>query len=110
MINYISLRSGSEEQRWYLSGGVYQRYSHGSLVDEHPFDTTDTAWRVVVQAVDAMDSSDLLTKLRTALNADKTYLDKVNAGTATNADHSVQVAALTRQMIAVLFRTILETG
>lgn len=108
MISHVSLTSGNEERRWDLDNGIYQRYLRGGLVDEHPFDVTDTTWRNVLQAVDAMDSGDLLAKLRNALATDKTYLDKVNAGTATNADHSAQVAALTRQMVAVLLHVFLE--
>jgi hypothetical protein len=110
-IRYVSLRSDSGEDRWYLSTGIYQRYDKaGSLVDEHPFSVNDNTWAAAIQGLDSMDGADLLTKLRTALTTNKTYLDKVNAGTATNTDHSAQVAALTRQTTAVLLRLMLSTG
>jgi len=39
---------------------------------------------------------------RQAFVANRAYLDKVNAGTVTQAEHIAQVAALTREMQGVL--------
>jgi hypothetical protein len=46
--------------------------------------------------------AELHVRVRQAFLANRTYLDKVNAGTATQAEHIAQVAALTRQMQGVL--------
>jgi len=46
--------------------------------------------------------AELHVRARQAFTANRTYLDKVNAGTATQAEHIAQVAALTRQMQGIL--------
>jgi len=46
--------------------------------------------------------AELQVRARQAFVANRAYLDKVNAGTATQAEHIAQIAALTRQMQAVI--------
>jgi len=46
--------------------------------------------------------AELHVRARQAFVTNRTYLDKVNAGTATQAEHIAQIATLTRQMQAVI--------
>ena len=109
MVNIITLTNGPTKQRWNIPEATYERYVDGTRVEQRPFDADDAAWQFVIQALEAMESGDAFAKLRNALNTNRTYLEKVNAGTATNADHLAQVSALTRQMVTVLLRTTLNT-
>jgi hypothetical protein len=103
----ITYESEGTVQKW-IDGGYYQRIVQGSIVEERPFNADDLVWIALVQAADATGSGDFLTRVRTALNTDKTYLDKVQAGTATNADSIAQVAALTRQIQALIVYVVLR--
>lgn len=46
--------------------------------------------------------AELRNRARQAFLANRVYLDKVNAGTVTQAEHIAQIVALTRQLQAVI--------
>ncbi len=108
-VSYVSLTDGGVEERWHLNEGIYRRYENGSLTVQRAFNVDDQDWQTVINQLDALDSGNVLAKLRTALTTNRTYLNKVNAGTATAGDHTAQVAALSRQMVAVMMRSVLFT-
>lgn len=97
-------------RRWLVDLSLYQRYENSSLVEDRAFTSDDVAFVALVQAADATGSGDLLTRIRNALTNNRIYLDKVAAGTATQADHIAEVAALARQVQALIVYTVLRNG
>lgn len=83
---------------------TYRRYESDVLVVERPFTDAEnvSANAAATDDVRRINRVTLLAQARTALATNRTYLDKVAAGTATNADHIGQVPALTRQMQGVI--------
>jgi hypothetical protein len=98
-------RSGT--QRWLTEQRIYQRIVNSSIVEERAFTADDDVWLEIVANAAAGGSGDLLARARTALTNDRGYLDKVQAGTATQQDHAQQVAALTRQIQALIVYVVL---
>lgn len=97
-------RDGSITEQWDAPTRTYRRYECGVLVEERPFTAAEDAW-VQARAVEdtrRANRDQLGARVRTALATNAAYLDKVTAGTATNADHIAQVPALTRQMQGVI--------
>ncbi|MFD7609728.1 hypothetical protein [Streptomyces sp. NPDC059828] len=91
-------------EEWDTTARIYRRWVDGSLVDERPFTEAETA-SVDAQARDdarAANRASLMGRVRLALATNAAYLDKVQAGTAVNADHVAQTAALTRQTQAII--------
>lgn len=91
-------------ERWHVPTRMYRRYDSGALADERPFNdaenATADAW--TVDNTRSANQALLLQRARAAIVTNQTYLDKVTAGTATNADHIAQVPVLTRQMQGVI--------
>lgn len=83
---------------------TYRRYENGALVIERPFTDAENASAATAASDDVrrINRAVLLAQVRAALASNRAYLDKVAAGTATNADHIGQVPALTRQMQGVI--------
>lgn len=104
----ITFSQDGAVQRWLVDLSLYQRYEQGSLIEERPFTPDDLAFVTLVQAADATSTGDFLTRVRNALTANRTYLDKVTAGTVTQADHIAQVPTLTRQVQALIVYTVLH--
>jgi hypothetical protein len=98
---FTSERSdGSITEQWDAPSQTYRRYENGVLVLQRPFTDAESASAATAAADDVRRTNRavLLARARTALANNAAYLDKVAAGTATNADHIAQVPALTRQM------------
>ncbi|MFR9796847.1 hypothetical protein ACL02U_13205, partial [Streptomyces sp. MS06] len=83
---------------------TYRLYEAGVLVLERPFTAREDAEadERLMEAARRVNRTTLLQQARAAWSTNKTYLDKVTGGTATNADHIAQVPALTRQMQGVI--------
>ena len=91
-------------ERWHVPTRIYRRYESGDLVIERPFTDAENA-TADARAVDntrIANEAVLLQRARAAIATNQAYLDKVTAGTATNADHIAQVPVLTRQMQGVI--------
>lgn len=97
-------RDASITEQWDVPSRTYRRYESGTLTVERPF--TDAEIKTVTDAAvdDArrLTRADLLARVRAARTSNAAYLDAVAAGTATNAQHVAQTAALTRQMQGVI--------
>jgi hypothetical protein len=93
-------RDASVIEQWDVPSRTYRRYESGELVIERPFTDAENASAnlALTDGTRQVNKATLLQRARTALASNAAYLDKVNAGTATNADHIAQVPALTRQM------------
>ncbi|WP_426568080.1 hypothetical protein [Streptomyces canus] len=96
----VELKDTTVTEQWDLTTRVYRRYDCGVLVEERPFTDAEIADadEQLADVVREANRLQLLDRVRTALANNRAYLDKVTAGTATNADHIAQVPALTRQM------------
>ncbi|MBP5875647.1 hypothetical protein PV413_03650 [Streptomyces scabiei] len=97
-------RDGSTAEQWDAPTRTYRRFECGALVEERPFTPAEDAWALTrtVEDTRRANRDQLGARVRTALANNAAYLDKVQAGTATNADHIAQVPALTRQMQGVI--------
>ncbi|KAB1146838.1 hypothetical protein F7R91_14780 [Streptomyces luteolifulvus] len=93
-------RDASVTEQWDVPSRTYRRYESGVLVIQRPFTDAENASanQALADGARTVNKATLLLRARTALASNAAYLDKVNAGTATNADHIAQVPALTRQM------------
>lgn len=91
-------------EQWDGDTRIYRRWQDGQLVEERPFTEAENAAadRQLTDAAREVNRRALVDRVRTALATDQAYLDKVQAGTATNADHIGQVPALTRQTMAII--------
>jgi hypothetical protein len=100
----ITYESNGTVEKWTTDGGGrYQRSENNSLVEERPFTPADQAWFELVQAAAATGGDvPFLTKIQTALTADAAYQTKVQNGTVSNADAIAHVAALNRQVQALI--------
>jgi hypothetical protein len=97
-------RDGSSAEQWDAPTRTYRRFEGGALVEERPFTPAENSWAQTRTVEDARRTNrdQLGARVRTALASNAAYLDKVQAGTATNADHIAQVPALARQMQGVI--------
>lgn len=100
----VEQRDASVVQQWDLTARIYRRYNSGILVEERPFTDAENAQadQAISEEARRANRATLMDRARNALATNQTYLDKVTAGTATNADHIAQVPALTRQMQGVI--------
>ncbi|NUP35930.1 MAG: hypothetical protein HOY76_02635 [Streptomyces sp.] len=97
-------RDGSITEQWDAPTRTYRRFECGALAETRPFTPAEDAWQQTrtVEDTRRANRDQLGARVRTALANNAAYLDKVQAGTATNADHIAQVPALTRQMQGVI--------
>jgi hypothetical protein len=104
----ITYESQGIMHRWLIPAETYQRYEGNSVVEDRPFTQDDRDWVALVEAASATSGSvPFLDKIKTALTTDDTYLDKIQAGTVTNADHIAQIAPLTRQIQGLIVHGVL---
>jgi len=91
-------------EQWDTSTRTYRRWEGEALIVERPFtDAENTATdRAAADDKRLANRGELLRRSRDAVATNAAYLDAVAAGTATNAQHIAQTAALTRQMQAVI--------
>ena len=91
-------------EQWDTGTRIYRRWEGTVLVVERPFTDAENAAadKAVADDKRLANRDALLHRSRDALANNQAYLDKVTAGTATNADHIGQVPALTRQMQALI--------
>ena len=91
-------------EQWDTDARTYRRWEHGTLVLERPFTDAENASTGAAVADDRRlaNRAELLARARAAQATNAAYLDAVAAGTATNAQHVAQTAALTRQMQGVI--------
>lgn len=97
-------RDASTVERWDVPSHTYRRYECGLLVEERAFTAAEDQW-AAQQDTDTRrrtNRDQLTARARAALAANTVYLDKVQAGIATNVDHLAQVPALTRQIQGVI--------
>lgn len=107
-VHGISYTSRGAIDRWSVDLSMYERYENNSLVVSRPFTPQDQTLVDLVSSAVLADASNFLTRVGVALNANTTYLNKVQAGTATNADAIQQVAALTRQVQALIIFSVFD--
>lgn len=91
-------------EQWDTGTRIYRRWEHEALTIERPFTDAENASVGAAAADDTRraNRAELLTRARAAQATNAAYLDAVAAGTATNAQHVAQTAALTRQMQGVI--------
>lgn len=106
----ITFSKDGATQRWLVDRNTYERFENNSLVEERTFTADDIAFVALVQAADAVGAGDLMARARTALTTNRVYLDKVQAGTVTQPEHIAEVAALARQVQALIIYTVLHIG
>jgi hypothetical protein len=107
----ITFSANGTTHKWLVESGLYQRLEYGGLVEERAFNADDLSWIALVEGATASGGAgDFLSKIRTALTTDSVYLAKVQAGTATNAEHIAQIAPLTRQIQAMIAFNVLKSG
>lgn len=96
----VTQRTGPHVQVWDLDAQVYQELDADVVTLTRPFtqQEIDTFTAEAQGLVRAQRLTDATTRLRQAFAINKTYLDKVAAGTAVNADHLAQVVVLTREL------------
>jgi hypothetical protein len=97
-------RNACSLERWDALSRWYWMWDCGVLVVSRPFTDAENVWASSADSDDLRDANEvtLLVQARSAFLANRTYLAKVAAGTAVNADHIAQVPALTRQMQGVI--------
>lgn len=98
---------GSSEL-WNVDQQTYQRTEDNSIVETRPFTQTDVQLATLVGNAIALDASTFLNRVGIALSADTIYLNKVGNGTATQGDAITQVAALTRQVQALMIFSVFD--
>ena len=107
-VHSISYSNRGSVDRWNVDRSMYERYENNSLVISRPFTAQDQTLVDLVSGAVLADASNFLTRVGVALSANTTYLNKVQAGTATNADAITQVAALTRQIQALIIFSVFD--
>lgn len=107
----IEQRSGDRLERWDLATFTYESWKGDVLTESRPFTDAEMA-QVVVRQQDVEwqnRRADAGRLLRLSFATNRNYLDKVDAGTATNADHIAQVPRLTREMQGII-RLVVATS
>lgn len=109
-------RSDLGTERWDLELRVYTLFVAGQPPSARPFTDAENyqatvtvnepvqplAFGRAISDPSAVALTEILRRARTAYLGNQDYLAKVDAGTATNADHIAQVPRLTRQMQEVI--------
>ncbi|WAZ20157.1 hypothetical protein STRCI_001256 [Streptomyces cinnabarinus] len=96
----VELRDASMTRQWDIPTRTYRCFTAGQATEERPFTDAENAWadRLAVAEGRRTNEAELRSRARAALTTNRSYLDAVAAGTATQATHLAQVGALTRQM------------
>jgi hypothetical protein len=107
----IEQRSGQRVERWDTELMTYTMWFGDVLQETRPFNDSELAFVLERQADVAWQArrAEAIQLGRLAFASNKTYLGKVDAGTATNADHVTQTVRLTRQMQGLL-RLVVATS
>jgi hypothetical protein len=107
-VHSISYTNRGSIDRWNVDQSQYQRIENNSIIETRPFTPQDQALVDLISGAVLADATNFLTRVGVALSANNNYTSKVQAGTATNADAIQQVAALTRQVQALIIFTVFD--
>lgn len=107
-VHSFSYTNRGTTDRWLVDLLTYQRFENNAKIEERPFNAQDITLTNLIGSAVLADATNFLNRVGVALNLNNIYLGKVQAGTATNADAIAQVAAVTRQVQALMVFSVFD--